>query len=50
MVMRKIHDRAAAERRRLLIVQWCMVALFIMALIALVALDASFAPRTGGGA
>lgn len=45
--MRKDHNRRPAERRRFLIFQWCMAALFIAALIAALALDASLAPVGG---
>jgi len=46
--MRKYRDRMAAERRRFLVFQWCMTALFIAVLIAAMAIDAGHAPIGGG--
>ena len=36
-----VRDRMAAERRRWLIVNWLLAAIFIAAIVALVMLDAS---------
>ncbi|WP_165603213.1 hypothetical protein [Devosia elaeis] len=43
-----MHDRYYKERRRWLVINWCLAVLIITAVIALIALDASLAPVAGG--
>lgn len=43
-----MQDRSRKERRRWLVINWCLATIFVTAIVALIVLDASLAPVAGG--
>lgn len=43
-----MQDRNYKERRRWLAINWCLAVIFVTAIVALIALDASLVPVAGG--